>query len=230
LQLGASAVKIRTAAAARESGSAVAKGKCNDLGKSPIGIAVLAGACGARHHVIGASGAGGCAVQVANSSLNVTSVLLDQSRTTSDPTGGEVLGVFAQNPDGSAGNVVFQNFSLSYNPANGVTTATASAPLILAANTAYWLRLDTTTSNNIIWNALHAPTSPNEFTSAFGVTYASPDSVTITDSTAGTQYGPTVDGPPVIQINGTAIPEPAGMLLVSGAALAGLLTRSKRQF
>jgi hypothetical protein len=172
----------------------------------------------------------GVAVQVANSSLNVTSVLLDQSRTTSDPTGGEVLGVFAQNPDGSAGNVVFQNFSLSYNPANGVTTATASAPLILAANTAYWLRLDTTTSNNIIWNALHAPTSPNEFTSAFGVTYASPDSVTITDSTAGTQYGPTVDGPPVIQINGTAIPEPAGMLLVSGAALAGLLTRSKRQF
>jgi hypothetical protein len=164
----------------------------------------------------------GLAVMVANSTLNITSVVLKQS---SGPTAGETLGVYSQNAsDGKIGTLLFQDFALSHDDNSGLETATPNSPLVLLPNTAYWFAMNTTTQFDVTLDA----TGDGGFTPTSFFSWATPFAVTVTDST-GTGYGSAAVGPPLVLLNGTAVPEPTALSVLGLTALMGMLTSRLRR-
>ena len=59
----------------------------------------------------------------------------------SGPTPGETFAVYSRNADGTVGNDLFNDFTLSYDSVSHNTTATATSPFIFQASTSYWLMM-----------------------------------------------------------------------------------------
>jgi len=163
----------------------------------------------------------GVAVLVADTAINVTSIQMNQGAT--GPTNGEFAAIFSRNPNGTVGSNLFNDFTMSFDGVSGLETATPNSPLVLAPGTGYWITLNS--SGTVNWNFTFSP----NYTANLGVTLPTDHTSTLTNA-GGTQYFTLSDGPQLFQVNGTAVPEPSGLLMAGIVAVGGLATsRSRRK-
>src|SRR5271165_1560287 len=106
----------------------------------------------------------GAAIQIGSTPISLSSVLYTEGFS-SGPTLGETFAVYSRNADGTLGSSLFTDFSLSYNSGSLNTTATATAPFTLQANTSYWLMMIEIPGTFGDWDSSLAFT----YTSTFGV-------------------------------------------------------------
>ena len=105
----------------------------------------------------------GAAIQIGSTPISLSSVVYTESFS-SGPTPGETFAVYSRNADGTVGNDLFNDFTLSYDSVSHNTTATATSPFIFQASTSYWLMMVETPGTSGYWDNSNAFT----YTSAWG--------------------------------------------------------------
>ena len=86
----------------------------------------------------------------------------------SGPRPGEIFAIYSRNTDGTVGNALFNDFTLSFDAFNFVTTATANSPFTLQAGASYWLTIYALPGQVVFWDS--TITTGANYNSAFGVT------------------------------------------------------------
>ncbi len=161
----------------------------------------------------------GQALLTGNRPISLTSVMFLQ---TGGLGTGESVAVYSRNADGTLGASLFTGFSVGFNSASTVTTATVSGAFTLQANSGYYFVLTSGGGSTVEWSY----TSSTDYASAFGASLpATSASFFVTGNT--TVYRSLAAGPQEFQVNGSAlpaVPEPSasvllGLALTGGAAL-----------
>jgi hypothetical protein len=112
------------------------------------------------------------------------------------------------------GSALFNHFTLSYDSGSQNTTAMATSPFTLQANTSYWLMMVEKPGTFGDWDSSLSYT----YTSAYGVTI--PETRTSVSRISGTYlYANLTDGLQLFQVNGAAVPEPSTLALTTTGAL-----------
>jgi PEP-CTERM motif len=178
----------------------------------------------------------GAAIQIGSTPIDLTDVVLTQARF--GLASGESFAIFSRNGDGAVGLPLFSDFALSFDGASGNTTATATAPFTLEANTSYWLMMLVKQGSGTETFGDWDNSLSFSYTSNFGVTipgtntsvsfFIDPDT-----NIPGYQYADLTDGLQLFQVNGTArgagVPEPSALVLAGISALAGLGLWARRR-
>ena len=155
----------------------------------------------------------GAAIQIGSTPISLSSVVYTESFS-SGPTPGETFAVYSRNADGTVGNDLFNDFTLSYDSVSHNTTATATSPFIFQASTSYWLMMVETPGTSGYWDNSNAFT----YTSALGVTIPATDASF--SFISGTYYYLNLtDGLQLFQVNGAAVPEPSTLALAATGAV-----------
>ena len=165
----------------------------------------------------------GQSILTGNRPISLTSVQLLQ---TGGFTAGESLSVRARNANGMVGATLFTAFTLAYDSASQVTTATVSGAFTLQAASGYFFVLSTGTTSNLEWSY----TSSTDYAAAFGATIPTANSSFFT-SGATTTYYTLANGPQQIQVNGIAgpaVPEPSTWALLGFGGL-GVCVLARRR-
>lgn len=172
----------------------------------------------------------GAAVQIGSTPILLESVEYSEIFS-NGPTPGETFAIFSRNADGTVGTSLFDAFTLSFDSTTSLTTATATSPFILQANTSYWLMMVETPGTFGDWEYSVEST----YTSAYGVTIpAEKASVSTFQDENGYQtvYADASEGLQIFQLNGTAIPEPSALAQVLAGlpvVVTGFLLRRRRK-
>lgn len=130
----------------------------------------------------------------------------------------EVLTLHARNGDGTLGAQLASFGTGAWDFDSGITTFTPTASFNLAANTGYWLVLDSTTAS-VGWTY----TSNAAFTTSNGATIPT----TNRSFDGGSSYYDLSGGTFLFQVDAHAVPEPASALMLGAVAL--VLRRSARR-
>jgi hypothetical protein len=154
----------------------------------------------------------GAAIQIGSTPISLSSVLYTNG--SSGPTLGETFAVYGRNADGTVGSSLFTDFSLSYDRGSLNTTATATAPLTLQANTSYWLMMIEIPGTFGDWDSSLAFT----YTSTFGVSIPTSNS-SVSFFSGSYQYLNLTDGLQLFQLTGEALPEPSSLALATTSAV-----------
>jgi hypothetical protein len=155
----------------------------------------------------------GAAIQIGSTPISLSSVVYTE-RFSSGPTPGETFAVFSRNADGTVGGSLFSDFSLSYDSGSFNTTATATAPFSLQANTSYWLMM------------IEIPGTFGDWDNSLAYTYTSTFDVSIPTTNTSVSYfsgayayANLTDGLQLFQFSGEAIPEPSTLALATTSAV-----------
>lgn len=163
----------------------------------------------------------GVSILVASQVIQLSSVVISQTSLGNTP--GETFSIASRNADGTVGTPLFTDFSVSFNSNTNLTTVTPNTPVVLGPNAGYWLLLSSPSSSNLHWDYSKA----SGYFSQDGVTLPADHTSVITDS-SGTGYYTLLNGPQMLQVNGTAVPEPS-VLALAAASTLGLLLRRRPQ-
>ncbi|QEH35710.1 hypothetical protein OJF2_42670 [Aquisphaera giovannonii] len=156
----------------------------------------------------------GAAIQIGSTPIDIESVVYSQARF-SGPAPGETFAIFSRNADGTVGSSLFDAFALTYDSAGGNTTATATSPFTLQANTSYWLMM------------VETPGTFGDWDNSLSFTYTNNFDVTIPDSNAsvslvpgeGYLYANANEGLQLFQLNGSpaiaVVAEPSALALAT---------------
>ena len=166
----------------------------------------------------------GGSILTGNSDISLSSVVIPQSLTGFLP--GETLTLASRNADGTVGSLLPANFSLLFDSSTSMTTALVTSPLTLQSNSGYWFLLNSDSGDSVGWDY------------TFSTTYMSTADVTlpVDDVAYGLsvippliEYFNLADGPQLMQLNGTAVPEPSSLALCTIAGVLGLLVDRVRR-
>jgi hypothetical protein len=174
----------------------------------------------------------GAAIQIGSIPILLQSVVYQESFS-NGPTLGETFAVFSRNPvDGTVGSLQFNAFTLSFDGGTFLTTATATAPFVLEANTSYWLVMVETPGTFGDWDNSLPFDDPSKVTysSAFGVTIPL-TSASFSFFDGSYTYLDAVEGLQLFELIGVPVPEPPGLVqaLCGGAVVAGGLWLRRRR-
>jgi hypothetical protein len=143
----------------------------------------------------------------------------------SGPRPGEIFAIYSRNSDGTVGNALFNDFTLSYDAFNFVTTATANSPFTLQAGASYWLTIYALPGQVVFWDS--TITTGAKYDSAFGVTLPATNATAVATQTGYLYYN--VDqsiGYQRFRVNGVPAPESSSLiLLAAGLVFLGAATR-----
>jgi hypothetical protein len=145
------------------------------------------------------------------------------------PSSNIMLELEARNPDGTAGQTLFSDFSASYDQRSGLITFLADSSFHLVAGTGYWLVLSDPTAGSVTWNY----TASQIYQSQFGYGLPSYNTSFYSDQDNGSgnigYYQPS-DGPQMfdlITMNGVVDEPPSAVLLGLGVAIAVVILRHR---
>jgi hypothetical protein len=166
----------------------------------------------------------GAAITMGSTPIALTSVTYGET-TPAGPRPGEVFAIYSRNVDGTVGNALFNNFTLSFDAFNFVTTATANSPFTLQAGASYWLTIYALPGQVVFWDS--TLTTGANYDSAFGVTLPTTNATAVATQTGYLYYN--VDqsiGYQRFRVNGVPVPEsPSLILLAAGLVFVGAATR-----
>lgn len=166
----------------------------------------------------------GSAFSTGSDALSLSSVIFPQSRLPGGADAfvvGEMCFINLRNADGTVGSVLFSNFTVSDGGAQfgNQTEADANVPFILAPNTSYYFSVSAVTST--AWDFSLDTT----YLSRLGVTIPPTGSAAYKVATIGgaKTYFTLDQGPQLIYVVASAVPEPSSLCLFSLAGLGAFV-------